>query len=85
MDLRYLAWVFKGTLVVTLLYVIACLVIWMLLGSQKGWIALVMSVATWLMFFSIHAKDHRVAWLTCTEQRMCSPARTSFAAQKGLR
>ncbi|HBO2102307.1 hypothetical protein [Pseudomonas aeruginosa] len=72
MDLRYLAWVFKGTLVVTLLYVIACLVIWMLLGSQKGWIALVMSVATWLMFFSIHAKDHRV------EQRYYNEHRDRF-------
>lgn len=50
MDLRNLAWVFKGTLVVTLLYAIACLVIWMLLGSQKGWISLCISGATGLMF-----------------------------------
>lgn len=60
MDLHYLAWVFKRTLVVTLLYIIACLVIWMLLGARNGWAALGISVATWLMYFSVHAKDHRV-------------------------
>lgn len=60
MDLRYLAWVFKQTLVVTLLYVIVSLAIWMLLGARNGWVVLGTSVATWLMYFSIHAKDHRV-------------------------
>lgn len=60
MDHHYLAWIFKRTLVVTLLYVIVCLVIWMLLGAQNGWGALGISVATWLMFFSVYAKDHRV-------------------------
>lgn len=60
MDLHYLAWVFKRTLVVTLLYVTACLIIWMLLGARNGWIALGISVATWLVYFSVHAKDQRV-------------------------
>ncbi len=69
MDLHYLAWVFKGTLVVTLLYVIGCLVIWMLLGALNGWVALGISVATWLMYFSVHAKDHRVAQRYYNEHR----------------
>lgn len=69
MDFHYLAWVFKRTLVVTLLYVIACLVIWMLLGARNGWIALVISVAIWLVYFSVHAKDHWVDQCYYNEHR----------------
>lgn len=46
MDLHYLGWVIKRSLVVTLLYVIACLVIWLLLGARNGWVALGISVPT---------------------------------------
>lgn len=72
MDLHYLAWVFKRTLVVTLLYVVACLVIWMLLGARNGWVALGISVPTWLVYISVHAKDHRV------EQRYYKEHRDRF-------
>lgn len=69
MDYHYLAWVFKRTMVVTLLYVIACLVIWMLLGARNGWVALGISVAIWLVYFLVHTKDHRVEQLYYNEHR----------------
>lgn len=59
MDCHYLAWVFKRTVVPTLIYVIACLVIWLLLGGRDGWIALAISVSAWVIFFLVHSKDPR--------------------------
>lgn len=59
MDTGYLGWAFKRSLVVTLLYVIACLVIWQLLGSASGWIAFVISAVTWAMYFAVYVKDPR--------------------------
>lgn len=69
MDINYLAWVFKRTLVVSLLYVIACLATWMFFGARSGWVSLGISVATWLMFFSVHAKDHKVNQRYYSEHR----------------
>jgi hypothetical protein len=59
MDISYLVWAFKRSSVVTLLYSIACWVIWQLLGSASGWIAFVLSAVTWVMYFSVYVKDPR--------------------------
>jgi len=59
MDLDYSSWAFKRSLTVTLLYVIACLLIYMALGYAGGWIAFVISVVTWVMYFSVYVKDPR--------------------------
>jgi len=72
MDLHYLLWAFKRFLVVTLLYVIACLVVWILLGKRSGWIVLTISVATWAMYFSVYVKDWR------TDQRYYNDHRARF-------
>lgn len=59
MDTGYLGWAFKRSRVVTLLYVIACLLIWQLLGSANGCFAFVISAVTWAMYFAVYVKDHR--------------------------
>ncbi|MCT8191241.1 hypothetical protein ALQ08_01439 [Pseudomonas syringae pv. delphinii] len=59
MNVDYFAWVFRRSLVVTLLYVIACLVGWLLFGVGNGWSAIVVSSLTWVMFFWLYAKDPR--------------------------
>lgn len=59
MDLDYLAWVFRRSLVVTLLYIIANLVCWLLAGEDVGWGGIVISCLTWVMFFWVYAKDPR--------------------------
>lgn len=60
MDLGYLAWAFRRSLIVTLLYVIACLVGWLLVGDGSGWGALAVSSLTWIMFFSVYVNDPRI-------------------------
>ncbi len=72
MELHYLAWAFRRSLVVTLLYVIACLALWILLGQRSGWIALAISMATWAMYFSVYVKDPR------TDQRYYNEHRDRF-------
>ncbi|QXG29544.1 hypothetical protein [Pseudomonas viridiflava] len=72
MYLDYLLWAFKRSLNVTLIYVIACLAIWIFLGLPSGWIVLAISVATWVLYFSVYVKDRR------TDQRYYNEHRDRF-------
>tara|TARA_R110001592_G_scaffold47952_5_gene151531 strand:+ start:4815 stop:5048 length:234 start_codon:yes stop_codon:yes gene_type:complete len=59
MTFDYLWWCFKRTVVMTLLYTIACLIGWIAQDLRGGWQVLVVSGATWAIFFSVYVKDSK--------------------------
>ncbi|WP_409286827.1 hypothetical protein [Pseudomonas guariconensis] len=69
MDFDFLSWAFKRSLVATLLYTVACLVLWIVTGAQAGWAALFGGGATWAVLFSVYVSDPKTGYRYFNETR----------------